>query len=143
MDNQKIRSLLVKKEFVERIISVKTPEEVQAEFKKEGAEISLEEVGVLGSLINKSLEKGGKPLSEEDLTEVTGGKKLEVVGSLFAGLLSPVMIPIGMIGKDAAMIAGGAGSAAALVAVATAGAGVVGVAWAVSSNKKKKQTESN
>ena len=77
MDKKKFQSLLSNEEFMKKILQMKTAEEVQAEFKKDGVEISLEEVGILGSLSNKSIEKGGKPLSEEDLSEIAGGEKEE------------------------------------------------------------------
>ncbi len=74
MDKQKFENLMKNKEFLEKILPMKTPEEVQLAFKKEGVEISLEEVEILGSLINKSIETGKETLSEEDLSEIAGGK---------------------------------------------------------------------
>ena len=73
MDNRKFSNLMKDESFLKKILVMKTPEEVQAAFKGKGVEISLEEIELLGDLINKSIEKGGKKLTEDDLHEIVGG----------------------------------------------------------------------
>lgn len=75
---QKLNQLQAKidadQNFVEKLFSLETPEEVKSFLKKEGMEFSLEEIDVLRKAAVKSLEKG--ELSEEDLEEVAGGVQL-------------------------------------------------------------------
>jgi predicted ribosomally synthesized peptide with nif11-like leader len=72
---QKLNQLRAKidsnQNFVEKLFSLETPEEVQSFLKQEGMEFSLEEIDVLRKAAVKSLEKG--ELSEEDLEKVAGG----------------------------------------------------------------------
>ncbi|NLB51704.1 MAG: Nif11-like leader peptide family natural product precursor [Syntrophomonadaceae bacterium] len=72
---QKLNQLQAKidsnQNFVEKLFSLETPEEVQSFLKQEGMEFSLEEIDVLRKAAVKSLEKG--ELSEEDLEKVAGG----------------------------------------------------------------------
>jgi predicted ribosomally synthesized peptide with nif11-like leader len=73
MEQKKLAEVLKNKEFVEKIVKLQTPEEVQAAFKEKGTDISVEEVQTLGSIINKMVEKHSTELSKEDLEEVAGG----------------------------------------------------------------------
>ncbi len=73
MDQKKLTAVLSDKDFAEKIVKLQTPEEVQAAFKEKGIKISPEEVQLLGSFVNKMVEKGISELSEEDIKEVTGG----------------------------------------------------------------------
>ncbi len=73
MIQKKLESVLKEKTFAEKIFKLQTPEEVQAAFKEKGIEISVEEVQLLGSIINKMVEKHTSNLSEDDLEEIAGG----------------------------------------------------------------------
>ena len=72
MENKKLGSLLKDKEFLESIIKMETPEEVQKAFKEKGIDFSKEEILSLGDVINKTIEKG-VVLSEEELDRISGG----------------------------------------------------------------------
>ncbi len=74
MDQEKLKSAFGDKAFAEKIVKLQTPEEVQAAFKEKGIEISVEEVQLLGSIINKMVEKKNTDLSEEDLEGIAGGE---------------------------------------------------------------------
>ena len=104
MDKQKIESLLKNEEFMKKILPMQTPEEVQAEFKKEGVELSIEEIEALGSIINKYLEKGGKPLSEDELENIAGGHDCSVQLAIVMGVELGVVG--GVIAAGAAAIGG-------------------------------------
>ena len=73
MDNQKFEDLMQNEDFVKTIAGIQSPEEVRKAFKDHGVDISAEEVVALGSVINISLKKGGKPLNDDDLSEIAGG----------------------------------------------------------------------
>ena len=73
MDTEKFKALLSDKEFVKKIVEMQTPEEVQVAFKEQGVEISIDEIGALGALINESLKKGNQPLTDQDLEGIAGG----------------------------------------------------------------------
>ena len=72
MENKKLGSLLKDKEFLESIVKMETPEEVQKAFKEKGIDFSKEEILSLGDVINKTIEKG-VVLSEEELDRISGG----------------------------------------------------------------------
>ncbi len=75
MENQeKFKSLIQNEDFVTKLLEMQTPEEVQEEFKKQGVDISLDEIKQLGSAINYMIKKGKTELTEEDLVEIGGGK---------------------------------------------------------------------
>ena len=73
MENEKIQEILKDKEFSSQVLKMETPEEVQKAFKQKGIELSLEEVGIIGDLVNSMIAKNSTSLSEEDLEEIAGG----------------------------------------------------------------------
>ena len=74
MENkEKFKKLVQDEEFVAELLELQTPEEVQDEFKRQGVEISLEEVGMLGSTINYMIKEEKTQLTEEDLVKISGG----------------------------------------------------------------------
>ena len=73
MSNEKILEILKDKNFAEKILKMQTPEQVQVAFKEKGVEISVDEVKIIGSILNKMVEKKTTNLSEEDLNEIAGG----------------------------------------------------------------------
>ncbi|MBR2735641.1 MAG: hypothetical protein IKE05_05565 [Clostridia bacterium] len=74
MDNkEKIKKLLQDEDFITKLLEMQTREEVQEEFKRQGIDVSLEEVGELGSIINYLIKEEKTQLSEEDLVKISGG----------------------------------------------------------------------
>jgi len=131
MDKEKFDILMANEEFVKKIVAMQTPEEVQAAFKEEGVEISTEEIGVLGTLINEYIKKEEEPLDEQDLENIAGGGEGDIEDK---------------IRKSSEMSTLGALSAVTLVpafmgvAFGTAlGATTVGVAWAIDKYKTNKK----
>ena len=77
MENEKIQAILKDKEFLSQVLKMETPEEVQKAFKQKGIELSLEEIGIVGDLVNSMIAKNSTSLSEEDLEEIAGGEPNE------------------------------------------------------------------
>ncbi len=74
MKNQeKFKNLMQDEEFVTSLLEMQTPEEVQEEFKKHDIEMSLDEVGQLGSAINYMIKEEKTELTEDDLAKIGGG----------------------------------------------------------------------
>ena len=96
MEKEKLSKLLNDEDFLKKILPMKTPEEVQAEFKKEGLELSIEEIEALGKAINAAAKKG-KPLSEDELENVSGG---------MLDLLGVALLPVAIVSLPALPIYG-------------------------------------
>ena len=73
MSNEKMLEVLKDEGFVKRILEMATQNEVQHAFKEKGVEVSKEEIGLLGDIINKMKEKNSTNLSIEELDEIAGG----------------------------------------------------------------------
>ena len=71
MDQNKVTALLKNEDFVKKILAMDEPKDVQAAFKAEGAEISVDDVKALGKVIDAAVS--GKELSDDDLEDVAGG----------------------------------------------------------------------
>ncbi len=88
MENkEKFEKLLRDEEFVTKLLEMQTREEVQEEFKKQGIDVSLEEVGELGSIINYMIKEEKTQLSEDDLMKIVGGgaSPMADLGALITG----------------------------------------------------------
>ena len=120
MKKQQIQNLLNNEEFMKEILPMKTPEEVQAKFKKEGVDISIEEVGILGSLINKSIEKNCEPLNEQELESIAGGN---------INLICDTPTDLTMLSGIITIVGG---------LLYFSGMASVGIAWAIDKYKSKK-----
>lgn len=72
MENKKLESLLKSNEFMQSIMKMETPEEVQKAFEEKGVNISKEEVLLIGSIVNETIKKGSV-LSEPELAKIVGG----------------------------------------------------------------------
>ena len=72
MSKEKIKEVMSDKTFVEGLLKLETPEEVQKAFAGKGATVSIEEIMQLKSLLVKTSQKGGE-MSLEDMEEVAGG----------------------------------------------------------------------
>ena len=90
MDQEKIIDVLKNKTFAKKISKFQTPEEIQSAFKEKGIEISLEEVQLLGSVINKMIEKRTTELSKEDLEDITGGVLKDLWTGAGMGITPPL-----------------------------------------------------
>ena len=73
MENEKIQEILKDKKFSSQVLKMETPEEVQKAFKQKGLELSLDEIGIIGDLVNSMIARNSTDLSEEDLEEIAGG----------------------------------------------------------------------
>lgn len=71
-DDAVLCTLLDDKEFVVKMLSQETPEDVQKLFQENGVEVSMEEVNALGAELNR-ISTTGDELTEESLESVTGG----------------------------------------------------------------------
>ena len=69
---EKIKEVLAKEGFVEKMLECEEPEQVQALFAAEGVELSLEDIKAVGQSLNMSLSEGDE-LDEDDLDAVAGG----------------------------------------------------------------------
>ena len=95
MDIQRFEELMKNRKFAEKIVKMQTPEEVQEAFKKEGAEISLEEAKVLSKVMSETAKKG-RQLSEDELKNIAGCGEFDGIGYfliLATIVLAPVLIP--------------------------------------------------
>jgi len=158
MSNEKMLEVLKDEGFVKRILEMATQDEVQHAFKEKGIEVSKEDIGLLGDIINKMKEKNSTNLSVEELDEIAGGGDDSFSDRFATGAKSPFVGNKGLQGAftakvnkngkqvaDAAQIAGALTTTTALaggVLAAGAAIGAIGmkvgpkiVGWA---NPKKK-----
>ena len=81
--------------FVEKIIDIRSPEEMQKAFAKKEIELSLEEAQAVISTIKKLSESKPGEVSDEDLEEISGGATsstnsiipLVIIGGLAASMV--------------------------------------------------------
>lgn len=74
LHNPEFMALLNNKEFVVKMMSQETPEDVQKVFAEYGVDMSMEDIHEFGkALAALESEKTGEELSEEDLMGVSGG----------------------------------------------------------------------
>ena len=73
MDNKKILEILSDQAFFTNILSMKTPQQVQDAFLEKNINLSIDEIKVLGDLVNLIREQKNQPLSEAELDNVSGG----------------------------------------------------------------------
>lgn len=148
MGQEKVIQVLEDKDFIEKIVRLQTPEEVQSAFKEKGIDTSIKEVELLGSLINKMIEKKGGNLTEEDLESISGGGPVEMVaghtlgalvGTLAGAFQTVAGVPMMILYGDRAAKEKGfrVGYVLSRVALAAAGAGM-GVGYLKWSGKNKK-----
>ena len=90
MQDEKIKEVMQDESFVEEIFKMETPEDVQAAFKNKGIDISLDEVGTLGDIINAMSDKKFNNLYEEDLDKIAGGLKAEDILDKINSLASKI-----------------------------------------------------
>ncbi len=76
MNQSIIDNLAQDKAFLEKILSLQTPEEVQNAFKEKGVELTIEEVEILAQTVKSTAENGGS-LSDEILQNISGGAEID------------------------------------------------------------------
>lgn len=112
---EKVQKLLSDEEFVKKLISQETVEDAKKLFEDQGITTSIEEMEMLGKLLNKISENNAQ-LSDDYLENVTGGSKGK-------NLTISSALADGTVGYGAGLAIGGA-----------LGAVVGGIALAVASN---------
>ena len=88
---EKIRELMAREGFVEKVLACEEPEQVQELFAAEGVELSLEEVKAVGQKLNEALGESDE-LDEEALDNVAGGSAIvaTVVVGIVTGIVSSI-----------------------------------------------------
>ena len=72
MDKSVIDRLAQDEAFLEKILGLDTPEEVQIAFKEKGVELTLEEIEIFAQIVKLAVENDGV-LSDEVLERISGG----------------------------------------------------------------------
>lgn len=72
MDNAAIIKLMEDKEFVAKMLSQESAEDVQKLFLENGVDMTMEDVHTLGKMLDK-LSESGDELTEDMLDDVAGG----------------------------------------------------------------------
>ncbi len=91
MNEQRIQELANDKAFVEMVLALETPEEVQAAFEEKDVELSIAEIQKVYEVLSKH---EGEELTEEDLENVAGGE-------LFVVFMVCLLTGIGLAGGTA------------------------------------------
>ena len=95
MDEKRIKEVFSDKAFVEGLLKLETPEEVQKAFAGKGVTVSVEEIIKLKDALVKASQKAaesGGELSMEDMEDVAGGFVL--LAGLYAVCYGPVIGPM-------------------------------------------------
>ena len=86
MNKEEISEAMKDIKFVEKIMDIQSPEEIQKAFKAKGIDLSLEESQVVISTIKKVVKNESCELSEEDLSEIAGGVQSNTVELIILAL---------------------------------------------------------
>lgn len=90
--NKKILEKLKDKEFLEKIFSLKTKEEIMKAFSQENIEVTDAEIEQLGNLIAQTVSKLSD-MPESELEKVSGGGVADDIAYLTEGLASIILAP--------------------------------------------------
>lgn len=85
LTQEKIQEVFSDEKFVESLLQMEEPEEVQAALKEKGIELTVEEVKQIREKLENTSEG---ELSEEDLGQVSGGIAITMIIGAIAGLIS-------------------------------------------------------
>lgn len=96
IDEKALGNVLNDRPFMENLLVMQTPEEVQTALKEKGVDLSLTDINVMGQLLKKMEEKGTTELTPEDLKSIGGGGEVtdvlkasaKVVGQSLADTLT-------------------------------------------------------
>lgn len=88
MNEQQIKELFSNEEFIDSLLALETPEEVQKALTDQGVDLSIQEILAIKDSIANSLDSE-EELSEEQLETVTGGSFLVVaiISAVVTGLI--------------------------------------------------------
>ena len=78
---EKIAEIMAKEGFAEKILECEEPEQVQALFKAEGVELTLDDVKAIGVALDAATNEGDE-LDEDALDSVAGGSALDYIGPI-------------------------------------------------------------
>ncbi len=96
---EKIKEVLAKEGFVEKLLACEEPEQVQALFSAEGIELTLDQVKQIGAGLNASLAEGDE-LDEDALDSVAGGVAISaIVGGIITGIEVIAKVPWRRVGR--------------------------------------------
>jgi RecJ-like exonuclease len=99
--NEDFKKLLSKKDFIEKIMTLKTKEEIKNFLSAQNVEATDEEIDMLISVILKSIENNGeRELSENELEQIFGGSvqgAVRVVGQVVSFPVRAVFYTAGAI----------------------------------------------
>ncbi len=82
MDEERIKELFSDEAFVNSILEMETPEEVQKALAEKGIDLTIDEI----CTIQKSLSQSDGELSEDDLENVAGGSIIATLIIVAAGI---------------------------------------------------------
>lgn len=117
-NEQLIREVCQDEMFMKSLLTLETPEEVQASLRGRGIELSVDEIKAIRIMLMKKID-AGEELSESELAEVTGGVYL----AMTAGAIIFFMVLGGIVG------AGGGAIGATLVGGAVLAGNLTNNAW--------------
>lgn len=89
MDKTSLENLLKDKDFVKKISEMETPEEVQRSFKENNIDFSIDEIKLIGKIVNEYIEKLHS-LPEEELSKISGGSVGEFIEGIGLGALDTI-----------------------------------------------------
>lgn len=96
---EKIREIMAKEGFVDKLLACEEPEQVQELFAAEGVDLSLEEVRQIGAGLNASLADSDE-LDEDSLDAVAGGVAVTtIIGAVVTGVELLSKVPWRRVGR--------------------------------------------
>ena len=84
--NEKVMAVLQQEGFVDKLLELEDPADVQALFKENGIDLTIDEVKAIGRGLNQQFAEEGEELSEDDLDDVAGGSAAAIVGAIVEGV---------------------------------------------------------
>ena len=96
---EKIKEIMAKEGFADKLLACEEPEQVQELFAAEGIELTLEEVKQIGAGLNASLAEGDE-LDEDALDGVAGGVAVSaIVSGIIVGVQLLAKVPWRRVGN--------------------------------------------
>jgi lactobin A/cerein 7B family class IIb bacteriocin len=86
MNEEQIKEIFSDKEFVESILALETPEEVQAVLKEKNLDLSITQIEKVQRMLSEAVDEN-KELTDEDLESVSGG-----LGFLIAMIVTAITV---------------------------------------------------
>lgn len=116
LSKEKIEEIFSDKEFVNNLIQIEDPQQVQEVLKEKGLDLTIEEIQYVGDLVSRAInneltdqekkmfetyEKGDTELSDDELESVSGGIIITLSVTLFHILTVSALVSAGLIGTSA------------------------------------------